>query len=144
MKDETIFPSSCIVLTGDDASLTKRVRDLPESAVTGTHYTKEDMVRRLQAYRTANNSTVAEPAVQDFFKKQGISVCTEKIDTEERHALNGFKIYIERNEKPFNYMTYDEEEESKRFGEYEASLSAKLLQKMAGLKQEENLERVVR
>lgn len=61
-------------------------------------------------------------------------MCYEQIDTEEKQALNGFKIYIERNEKPFNYMTYDEAEESKRFEEYEKGLAKKQLQKMAGLK----------
>jgi len=25
----------------------------------------------------------------------------------DRKMLNAFKIYIERNEKPFNYMVYD-------------------------------------
>ena len=68
-RAEAIFPSSCIVLTGNDEDLIKRVRELPEDKVTGTHYTKDDMVRRLKTYRTANNSVVAEPSVQDFFKK---------------------------------------------------------------------------
>ena len=30
------------------------------------------MLRRIQAYREKNNSTVAEPSVQDFFREQGI------------------------------------------------------------------------
>jgi hypothetical protein len=32
------------------------------------------MDRRLAAYRIANNSLVAEPSVQEFFKLQGISL----------------------------------------------------------------------
>lgn len=55
-KDDNIFPSSCIVLNGDDKFLMDRVRDLPESGITGTHYTAADMARRLKLYRTANNS----------------------------------------------------------------------------------------
>lgn len=55
-KDDNIFPSSCIVLNGDDKFLMDRVRDLPESSITGTHYTAADMARRLKLYRTANNS----------------------------------------------------------------------------------------
>jgi len=35
----------------------------------------------------------------------------EKV-TEE--ALDSCKIYIERNESPYNYMTFDNEEECKR------------------------------
>ncbi len=34
------------------------------------------------------------------------------------HTLDAFKIYIERNEKPFNFMTYDEVAENKRNVEY--------------------------
>lgn len=63
VKDEQIFPSSCIVLKGDDNFLMKRIRDLPEEKITSTHYNYEDMTRRLKLYRTANNSEVAEPSV---------------------------------------------------------------------------------
>lgn len=80
----------------------------------------DDMKRRIASYRVKNNSKVAEPAVQDFFKQQGIKFYQESIRTRTKDALNGFKIYIERNEKPFNYMTYDEDEEQKRRQEYEA------------------------
>jgi len=73
-KAAAIFPSSCIVLEGSDEELINRVRELPEEKLVGTHYTKEGMVRRLTTYRTANNSVVAEPSVQYFFKKQTVSV----------------------------------------------------------------------
>jgi len=72
------------------------------------------MFRRLKAYRIANNSKVAEYSVSDFFKQKDISLfsisCTEPTD----QTLDAFKIYIERNEKPFNFMTYDEIAENKR------------------------------
>lgn len=55
-----------------------------------------DMRRRIGAYRLANNSEVAEPAVQDFFQRQGIKFFKESILTRAKDALNGFKIYIER------------------------------------------------
>jgi len=54
------------------------------------------MKRRIKAYRVANNSEVAEPAVQDFFKEQGIKFFKENTRTLVKDALNGFKIYIER------------------------------------------------
>ena len=44
----------------------------------------------------ANNSTVAEPAIQDFFKESGIKFFKESIRTRTQDALNAFKIYIER------------------------------------------------
>jgi len=47
-----------------------------------------------------------------------ISVLEKPIEgrnTSDRKIINAFKIYIERNEKPFNYMTYDKENENERF-----------------------------
>jgi hypothetical protein len=36
--DQTIFPSSCIVLQQEDEFLIKRVKNLPEVSVQNTHY----------------------------------------------------------------------------------------------------------
>lgn len=104
----------------------------------------DDMKRRIASYRVSNNSKVAEPAVQDFFKQQSIKFYQESISTRTKDALNGFKIYIERNEKPYNYMTYDEDEELKRRKEYEAVQAASSIAKVAMSKQEENLERIIK
>ena len=46
-KDESIFPGSVLVLDGRDQDLIQRVRELPEDAIFGTHYTLEDMERRI-------------------------------------------------------------------------------------------------
>lgn len=131
VKDEAIFPGSVIVLTGKDDELIARVRELPEDQIAGTHYNMEDMQRRIKAYRIANNSVVAEPSVQDFFKQQGIKFFAEDIQTRSIDALNAFKIYIERNEKPFNFMTWDDDEEKKRRAEYEIAQAAVALNKIA-------------
>ena len=48
----------------------ERVRGLTEEEISGTHYNAKDMARRLKDYRFHNNSEVAEPSVQDFFKSQ--------------------------------------------------------------------------
>ena len=54
------------------------------------------MARRLKTYRTANNSEVAEPSVQDFFGRNGVKVFNESTTTPIQIALAAFKIYIER------------------------------------------------
>ena len=59
---------SVLVLKADDEFLIQRVKDLPEASVDGTHYNYNDMVRRLKAYRMANNSQMAEPSIQQFFQ----------------------------------------------------------------------------
>lgn len=94
--DLKIIPQNCIVLTGNDDFLLKRVRDLPETAIAGTHYNAVDMIRRLKVYRTSNNSTIAEPSVSEFFARQGVQIFTESVTTPAKIALQAFKIYIER------------------------------------------------
>ena len=94
--DMDVFPGSVIVFDGKDADLINRVMELPEDQIAGTQYNFEDMQRRLKDYRTWNNSLVAEPAVQDFFKQRGIGFYKEHMNTRVRDALNGLKIYIER------------------------------------------------
>lgn len=142
--DQAIVPKSCIVLTGNDADLTKRVKHLPESMITGTHYTAADMQRRLKAYRIANNSQVAEYSVSDFYDQQGISLFKKNCTTETDKALDSFKIYIERNEKPFNFMTYDEIAENKRNMEFLMGQMHKENRMVERNKQEEVVEQVLK
>ncbi len=74
-----IFPKSVILFdSSDDASLLHRIKTtMPESQAKGTHYTEADMNRRMQAYRKANNSKVAEPALRQFFEQQNVQIYSE-------------------------------------------------------------------
>jgi adenylate kinase len=110
---QDIFPKSCILFDSQsDEQLMRRIKDnLPEWQVKGTHYNAEDMKRRIKAYRVANNSQVAEPPLKQFFEENGIQLHTELdcCGTPQDQILRSLKIYIERFEKPFNYMTFDSE-----------------------------------
>ena len=97
--NDAIFPGSVIVLDGSDEALIQRVRELPEDRIAGTHYNEARMRQRIKDYRIANNSQVAEPAVQDFFQERGIKFFKEDMLTRPKDALNSFKIYIERVSK---------------------------------------------
>jgi len=61
-----IYPKSVILLdASDDAALFQRIKNsLPEVYAAGTHYNEADMKRRIEAYRKANNSAVAEPSLK--------------------------------------------------------------------------------
>ena len=96
VKNDAIFPKSVLVLDGSDENLIQRVRELPEDQIVGTHYNEAEMRRRIKDYNLSNKSVVAEPAVQDFFQKQGIKFFKEDMMTRTKDALNSFKIYIER------------------------------------------------
>lgn len=54
------------------------------------------MLRRLKTYRTANNSVVAEPSVQVFFKNNNITYIEEDCTRDKDKVVDAFKIYIER------------------------------------------------
>ena len=48
------------------------------------------MIRRLQAYRKANNSVVAEPSVQQFFIERGVEkLFEENCNVKEDKAFKG-------------------------------------------------------
>lgn len=56
----------------------RRIKDtLPEWQVKGTHYNMDDMKRRIKLYRVANNSTVAEPPLKQFFEENGVQLHNE-------------------------------------------------------------------
>lgn len=133
--------------TNDDSLLMKRVSEgLTEQQAFGTHYNAVDMARRLKAYRKANNSTIAEPALAAFFQEQGIELhwerdCTKTLTAQ---ALRSFKIYIERFERPFNYMTFDEEEEQRHLTQERAVHNQRIAESRMASEREEIVEREVR
>ena len=81
--------------------------------MTGTHWATElDMDWRLKLYWENNKSDVANPNLTDFFDKYVIGFFSQHCSEIPEKVIEAFKIFIERNGKPFNYMTYDEENEN--------------------------------
>ena len=52
--NKLIMPEFVVSLESTDEFLKKRIMNLPESEVVGTHNTEEGLVRRLEAYRGIN------------------------------------------------------------------------------------------
>ena len=142
--NEAIAPQSVIHLEGESEFLKQRVRELPEEKVMGTHWNEEGMARRLKTYKDANNSETGEPAVQDFFREHKTEVFTENAESLEGKNMKAFKIYIERLGKPFNYMTFDEEDEAARKRKNEIDEQVKRSEEENKVVREENLERELR
>ena len=90
------------------------MKTLPEAEVEGTHYTLKDMKRRLKAYRTANESQVAEPSVSQFFRDHGVQVFKKDARIDADSVFASLKIYVERVEAPQNFIYHDESVEAKR------------------------------
>lgn len=95
IPNKDIFPSNFILLEASDEFLMDRVKNFTQDMVENTHYTPEDMKRRLKLYRKWNESEIGEPSLADFFK-DSIQVYRESASKDEVEALRGFIIYIER------------------------------------------------
>ena len=143
-----IFPKSVILLDGNDnEALLQRIKNsLPEAYAQGSHYNETDMKRRNAAYRKANNSAVAEPPLKLFFEEQKIQLHQELncTNTPAEQVLKSLKIYIERFEKPFNYMTFDQESEKAHVAEQRVINDQKKQEAVEALDREEIVEREVR
>ena len=114
IKEDSIFPSSSIVFNQEDKFLMDRVKNLSEEQIAGTHYNAADMKRRLKAYRNVNESQVAEPSVQAFFKDNSVQQFERDAASDKETVFNSLKIYIERFGKPNNYQSFDEDVEAQR------------------------------
>lgn len=140
--DPAITPSSLLRLDAEDDFLKQRVKELPEEKVQGTHLNDADLDRRLKAYREANNSAVDDPNITAFFEKYGIDVHASSAADEEEKVFEGMKIFVERSERPKNFMTFDQEregqrkEEGKRESERESSATKSRAEKEEDLEQE--------
>jgi hypothetical protein len=104
------------------------------------------MKRRIAAYRKANNSLVAEPPLRQFFEEQKIDIHTEMDCTraQSEQVVRSLKIYIERFEKPFNYMTFDEVEERAHVDERKVVNERRRTEERKEMDREEMVEREVR
>ena len=66
--DELITPNHIIQLSASDDFLNNRIKMIPEEQVlAGLHYSEQDMARRLDTYRKANEAPNGDPSICDFF-----------------------------------------------------------------------------
>jgi adenylate kinase len=117
--DSSIFPQNVVLLKAPNDYLIQRVKSLPESVISGTHWTDEGMKRRLLAYKEANLNEKGLPSVHEFFHERGVELFEQDANAEEKYALQCMQIYIEREGKPINYLTAQHEEERRRLEESE-------------------------
>jgi adenylate kinase len=138
--DEELIPDSIILLEGDENFIRRRVKELPEHEIEGTHWNNLDLIRRNKLYRQCNNSPIGDPSLIDFFNKWRIGVIHENCDNDEKKLVEGFKIFIQRKGKPNNYMTFDEEDEKIMIGEVENQAKQKKLDQQDLAEREEYVE----
>ena len=125
----------------------QRIKDnMSQQEAFGTHYNAADMKRRIAAYRVDNNSQVGEPAISKFFVENGAALHQEGdcVGTPEDQVLRSLKIFIERERKPFNWMTFDDTEEAKHVAEQKVVNELSEGERKKALNREEIVEREVR
>ncbi|MBN3323552.1 KAD7 kinase, partial [Atractosteus spatula] len=108
--DKKIIPEYVFSLDATDEFLKNRVLNLPESVVAGTHYTQDQFLRRLAAFREAN---VEDETVLNYFDE--LEIHPEHINISSRDDAE-YTAVIEQIEKvvgkPRNYgPTVEELEE---------------------------------
>ena len=83
-------------LKGSDELLTERVNAKTEEEKKGTHYTAEEMERRLKDYRDRNDEAQGVIPLISFFQKRGIEVLTIKIETPEPEQHKAIEEFLEK------------------------------------------------
>lgn len=139
--DPELIPDSVILLDGDEKHIRQKIKELPEVSLESTHWNSDDLIRRTKEYNAANNSPIGDPSTADFFRQWSINVFTQNCAEDDMKLMNSFKIFIERNGAPFNYMTFDEIDEKTRIAATEAQAKEKMLRNADMAEREEHVEK---
>lgn len=105
--DEKIFPDFVFTLEASDEFLRRRVMDMPESEVAGSHNNEQGLTRRLKWFRDNNSE---ENTVLNFFDKNDALPLPLQADEPLNSLLAQVQKYVG---KPHNYGPTKEEIELK-------------------------------
>ncbi len=89
-------PAKVILIEAADELLTERTNAIPEEQRKGTHYTPEEMERRLQEYKDRNDESQGYQPVVAFFQKRGIEVLTLKAEQPEPKLQRQVQDFLEK------------------------------------------------
>lgn len=109
-----ILPDFVITLEASDEFLYKRVMSMPENKIQGTHYTEEQMVRRVNEFR-ANNTE--ENTLLNIFDEIDIHPIVVNAETDDQDAI--LALLQHKIGDPKGYPPSAWEIELKRFEEEE-------------------------
>lgn len=77
--EERLAPTKMIILDMPDQDIIKRIQQLPEEQILGTHLTQTRIAGLLKKYREMNNAESGQFVVEDFFKENKISCHHAKV-----------------------------------------------------------------
>jgi adenylate kinase len=124
---DEILPNSLIRLQGaTDEFLKNRIKLMPDYNLVGSHYTEEGMTRRINLYKTLNESIKGDLSLSDFFLKRKVDILALDCKFTEQELMNKSKIFLERNGPIINYQIFDEEEQKSHKNSFEQKLEQDL------------------
>eukprot|EP00826_Nyctotherus_ovalis_P055279 TRINITY_DN7327_c0_g1_i5.p1 TRINITY_DN7327_c0_g1~~TRINITY_DN7327_c0_g1_i5.p1 ORF type:complete len:702 (+),score=267.13 TRINITY_DN7327_c0_g1_i5:447-2552(+) len=114
-----IAPSSVIMVNASEGYVMERVKNMSEAELAAAGgYTEADIVKRLKEYRSVNEAEDGSYSLIHFFHERNVEVLKVNAETQSKELIvSKSKVFIERNGKPKNYMTEDEEKEKVRLEE---------------------------
>ena len=122
-----IAPSSVIVLKASDKYVVERVKNMTEQeqgsgAEAGATYNEAEIKKRLKEYRDENNTENGNVCLADFFNERKVDEIAVDLEANPKEViLQKVKVFVDRNGKPKNYMTEDEEKEKVRLKTVQAA-----------------------
>ena len=96
--NKELLPNNIIkIVNVPDDFLKNRVKNIPELHLNGsTRYNDETMNRRLNVYKTLNESSKGDPSVTEFFSERKIKVLDVDGKISDKDAVENIKIFLER------------------------------------------------
>ena len=98
----------------------KKLQELPEKQLKSTHFTENDMFRRLSFYRKINNKDTGKPNLLSFFEENTIEILIanlEKLDLKAQ--VDKLRAFIERKGDFKNYQFHEKIAENNRLSAQE-------------------------
>jgi hypothetical protein len=89
-------PQKVILFEAPEEFILNRMEEMPEEKKENTHYTKEDMVRRLEEYKTRSDESQENTAPVSFFNKRGIEVLRQGVELPEEEQAKSILDFIEK------------------------------------------------
>jgi len=116
---QEIAPTSVVQLKACDQYVLNRVKNMTQAEIASGgdsgEYNEAAIKKRLKEYNEANHPIDGSLSLLDFFKERNVENIELDLDKLSKEVLlQKIKVFVERNGKPKNYMTEDEEKEKIR------------------------------
>ena len=119
---KNIYPDSVIMLRGTEEMIQNIVGKLPNELIQKSHWMAVDLDRRLRIYNDTNSidnylasaNGVGQYPTSRFFQENKTEIFELDCNGENFEMFESMRIYIERDGRPYNYLSSIDELNQKR------------------------------